>query len=60
MSEIVRYLVDKKKTKFRLPLKLSLLRRSRPHTICQGLAAPYSVLKSAPDFIRIWSRSAEL
>jgi len=37
IGEIVRYLPDKKHTKFRLPLnlKLSLLRGSRPK-ICQG------------------------
>ena len=39
-----------KKTKFQLPLKLSLLRGSRPKL--PG-PAPNNVLTSAPDFIQI-------
>jgi len=46
IGEIVHYLPDKK---FRLPLKLSLLR---------GL--PQQCPQSAPDFIQIGSFSAEL
>jgi len=43
-----------KKTKFCLPLKLWLLRRSHPKS---AMPAPNNVLKSAPDFIQIDSLS---
>jgi len=58
MAEIVRYLQDKK-TKFRLPLKLSLLRKSRPKS---AKASPNIWLTNhnVPNFIEIGSLSAEL
>jgi len=46
-----------KKTKFRLPLKLSQLRGSRPKS---ARANPQQRTQSAPDFIQIGSLSAEL
>jgi len=46
-----------KKTKFRLPLKLSLLRGSRPKS---ARASRQQCAHSAPDFIQIGSLSAEL
>jgi len=53
----VRYLPDKKKTKIRLPFKLSLLRTSRPTS---STASPQQCTQSAQDFIQIGSLSAEL
>jgi len=50
----MRYLVDKI---IRLPIKLSLLRGSRPKC---ALANPQQCTQIAPDFIQIGSRSAEL
>jgi len=47
----------KKKTKFRLPFKLSLLRGSRPKA---ARASPQQCTQSAPDFIKIGARLAEL
>jgi len=55
-GEIVRYLFDPK-TKFRMPLKLSLLRRSRPNF---ARDSPQQCAHSAPYFILIGSLSAEL
>jgi len=52
---MVRYSRDQK-TQFRLPLKLSLLRGSRPK-ICQG---PKNLAHTVPYFILIGSLSAEL
>jgi len=50
---IVRYLLDKQtETKFRLPLKLSLLRGSRPKS---ARASPQQCAHSAPDLIQIGS-----
>jgi len=57
IGEIVRYLVDKKPTKFRLPLKLSSLFGSRPKS---ARASAQQCTQSAPDFIQIGSLSAEL
>jgi len=57
IGEIVRYLPDKKKTKFRLLLKLSLLCGSRPKS---ARAIPQQCAHSAPDFIQFGSLSAEL
>ena len=51
ISEIVRYLVDKK-TEFRLSLKLSLLRGSRPKS---ARASRQQYTQSAADFIQIGS-----
>jgi len=56
IGEIVRYLPDQK-AKFRLPLKLSLLRGSRPQS---ARASPQQCAHSSPDFIHICSLSAEL
>jgi len=61
IGEIARYSVDRTETKFRLPLKLSLLRGSRPKS---DRASP-ECTQSAPDFIHIdhfrrsYSRSRE-
>jgi len=52
IGEIVRYLLDEK---FRLPLKLLLLRKSRPKSTT---ASPRQCSHSAPDFILIRSLSA--
>ena len=57
IGEIVRYLPDKKKTKFRLPLKLSLLRGSRPNSV---VASTQHLAHKFPNFIQIGSLSAEL
>jgi len=57
IGEIVRYLPDKKTTKFRLPLELSLLRGSRPKA---ARASRQQCDHSAPDFIQIGSLPAEL
>jgi len=54
IGEIVRYLPDKK---FRLPHKLSLLCGLRPKS---AKASPQQCAQSAPDFIQIGSRSAQL
>jgi len=54
IGEIVRYSVDKK---FRLPLKLSLLRGSR---LKSAGASPRQRTQSASDFIQIGLLSAEL
>jgi len=51
-DEIVRYLTSPKKTKFRLPLKLSLLRGSHPKS---ARASSQKCIQSAPDFIQIGS-----
>jgi len=56
IGEIVRYLPDKK-TKFRLPLKLLLLREFSPKC---AVASPQQYTQSAPDFMQIGSLSAEL
>ena len=53
IGEIVRYLPD---TKFRLALKLSLLRGLRPEST---RASPQQCAQSAPDFMQIGSLSAE-
>jgi len=50
IGEIVRYLHDKKKTKFRLPLKRSLLRGSRPKS---ARASAQHLAHNIPDFIQI-------
>jgi len=52
ISEIVHCLPDKKKTKFRLALQLSLL-----HGSCQksARASSHQCTQSAPDFIQICS-----
>jgi len=55
IGEIVRYLVDKKQ--FRLPLKLSLLRGSRPKS---ARASAQQRTQGALGFIQIGSLSAEL
>jgi len=57
IGEILRYLPHRKKTNFRLPLKLSLQRGSRPK-IRQG--HPPTFGSHFPDFIQIGSLSAEL
>ena len=57
IGEIARYLPDQKKTKIRLPLQLSLLRRSRPQS---ARASHQQCIQSVPDFIEIGSLSAEL
>jgi len=57
IGEIVRYLPDQKKEKIRLPLKLSLVRGSRPKS---ARTSPHQCAHSAPDFIQIGSLSAEL
>jgi len=54
IGEIVRYLPDKK---FRLPVKLSLLRESRPKSV---RASHQQCPPCVPDFIQIGSLSAEL
>jgi len=54
IGEIVRYLPD---NKFRLPVKLSLLRGSRPKST---RAIPQQCSHSAPDFMQIGSLSGEL
>jgi len=51
------YSMDKKQTKIRLPLKLSLLRGSRPKC---ARASPQQCTQSAPNFIQMGSLSAEL
>ena len=48
MREIVRYLPNKNKTKFRLALQLSLLRGSR---LKSDRASPRQCTQSTPDFI---------
>jgi len=53
----VRYLPDKKQTKFRLTLKLLLLRGWRPKSIG---ASPQQYAHNDPDFTPIGSFSAEL
>jgi len=55
--EIVRYLPDKKTTKFRLRLKLSLLSGSRPKS---ARASLQYLAHNVPNFIQIGSLSAEL
>ena len=55
--KIGRYLLDKKTTKFRLPLKLLLLRGSRPKSAMSG---PQHLAHKVPNFIQIGSLSAEL
>jgi len=57
IDEIVRYLPDKKQTKFRLTLKLLLLRGWRPKSIG---ASPQQYAHNDPDFTPIGSFSAEL
>jgi len=57
MGQIVRYLPDKKKTKFRLPLKFSVLRGSRQKS---ARANPQQCTQSTPDFTQIGLLSAEL
>jgi len=57
IGEIVRYLPDQNKTKFRLPLKLSLLRGWRPKST---RASPEHLAHIIPDFIPIGSLTAEL
>jgi len=57
IDEIVRYSRDQKTTKFRLPLKLSLLRGSRPKS---ARASPQHFAHNVPDFIQIGSLSAKL
>jgi len=52
----VRYLPDKK-TILRMPLKLSLLRGSRPKS---ARASPQQCTHSASDFIQIRSLAVEL
>jgi len=52
-----RALFTGQKTKFRLPLKLSLLRGSRSKS---ARASPQQCAHSAPDFTQIGSLSAEL
>jgi len=54
IHEIMRHLLNKK---IWLPLKLSLLRRSRPKSV---RTIPQQCAYSAPDFIQIGSLSAEL
>ena len=56
ISDIVRCLPDKKKTKFRLALSLLILRWSRP----KSASANPRKCRSAPDIIQIGSFSAEL
>ena len=58
IGESVRYLPDKKKqTFFRFPLKLWLLRKSRPKS---AMASPQHLADNFPNFIQIGSLSAEL
>jgi len=52
IGEIVRYLADKKKSKFCLALQLSLLSGSRPKPT---RASPRQCIQSSPDFIQIGS-----
>jgi len=49
IAEIVRYLSDKKETKVRLPLKLSLLRGSRPKS---AGASPQRLAHNVPNFTK--------
>jgi len=56
-GKVVLYLHDKKTTKFRLAVQLSLLRRSRRKS---AVASPRQCTQSAQDFIQIRSLSAEL
>jgi len=56
IGEIMRHLPDQK-IKLRIPLKLSLLRGSRPKP---ARASPQQCTQSAPDFIQIDLLSAEL
>jgi len=56
-GEIVCYLPDQKIKKFRLSLKLSLLRGLRWKSVS---ASPLQCAHSAPDFIQIGSLLAEL
>jgi len=50
------YPTNKQKTKFRLPIKLSLLRESRPKSV---MVQPQQFAQTASDFIQIGSLSAE-
>jgi len=53
----MRYLPDQNKTKFRLPLKLTLLLGSRPKSVRDSLQ---QCAHSVPDLIQIGLLSAEL
>ena len=57
IGEIMRYSCDQKKTKFLLPLKLSLLRGSRPKS---AVASPQHLSHNVPNFTKIGSLSEEL
>jgi len=57
VAEIARYLMDKRKRKFRLKLTLPLLRGSRPKFV-RDSSKQY--IRSSPNFIQIRSLLAEL
>jgi len=57
IGKVVRYLPNKKKTKFLLSLSLSLLRGSHPKSV---MASGRQCAQSVPNFIQIGSLLAEL